>query len=200
MDEELIENTTDTPEVDNENKEASTEKVEVEKASAVDGLTSEVDILRSELEKAQESLANVTADLEDYKKKHLRALAEAQTARRRVEQEIALAKEQGASSIILAVLPVYDDLRRALEAASEDSSKIIPGVEQVRETLKRNLENLGIKEVGLVGETFDPNYHEALTTMPTDDAEKKGTIAQIFESGFTKDDRVVRVARVLVFE
>ncbi len=198
MDEELIENNNDTLEINDEDTNASPEKREI--ASSEDTLTSEADILRNELEKAQASLAKAKADLDDYKKKHLRALADAQTARRRAEQEITRAKEQGANSIILAVLPVYDDLRRALEAAGEDPSKIIPGVEQVRETLKRDLENLGIKETGLAGETFDPNYHEALTTMPTDDEEKKGTIAQVFESGFTKDDRVVRVARVIVFE
>ncbi len=182
-----------------EDREAPSKEKEGEEALE-DVVTSEANILRSDLEKAQETLANVKAELEDYKKKHLRALAEAQTARRRADQEIARAKDQGADSIILAVLPVYDDLRRALEVASEDPSKIIPGVEQVRETLKRNLENLGIKEAGLVGEMFDPNYHEALTTMPTDDDEKRGTIAQIFESGFVKDGRVVRVARVVVFE
>lgn len=160
----------------------------------------EVLILRAELEKTQVALANTQSEAEEYKQKHLRALAEVQTVRRRLEQEITLAKEQGASSIILAALPVYDDLRRALEVANEDPSKIIPGVEQVRETLKRNFENLGIKEVGLVGEAFDPNYHEALNALPAENEKQKGTIAQIFESGFVKDDKVVRFARVIVFK
>ena len=187
-------NNTDNPETIDENN------IKVEEAEAEKPLTNEVDILRGELESSQAALAAVKAELDESKSKYLRSLADAQTIRRRSEQEVTRAKEQGADSVTLVFLPVYDDLRRALEAASEDPSKIIPGVEQVRETLRRHLESLGIKEVGAIGETFDPNYHEALTTMPTDEKEKKGTIAQIFESGFIKDDRVVRVARVIVFE
>jgi molecular chaperone GrpE len=162
--------------------------------------SAEVEILRAELATLQEELARLKQEAEDYKAKHLRALAEMQTVRRRVEQDVRIAREQGADSVILSVLPVYDDLRRALDAARDDPAKIIPGIEQVRETLRRNLGNVGIIEVGKVGDDFNPEFHEALTAMPTDDESLKGKIAQVFESGFVKDDRVVRVARVVVYQ
>ncbi|MCA9838836.1 MAG: nucleotide exchange factor GrpE [Trueperaceae bacterium] len=159
----------------------------------------EIKIFRSELAKTQEALEAAQAEAEDFKNKHLRALAEMQTIRRRTASDVERAKNQGADSVVLSVIPVYDDLRRALEVAGDDPAKIVPGIEQVRETLKRNLENLGIQEMGKVGDDFNPEFHEALTTMPTEDDELKGKIAQVFESGFVKDDRVIRVARVVVY-
>ena len=159
----------------------------------------EINIFRSELSKTKEALEKAQAEAEDFKGKHMRALAEMQTIRRRVSGDVERARNQGADSVILSVIPVYDDLRRALEAAGDDPATIIPGIEQVRESLKRNLENVGIKEVGKVGEDFNPEFHEALTAMPTEDPELKGKIAQVFESGFMKDERVIRVARVVVY-
>ena len=159
----------------------------------------EINIFRSELSKTQEALEKAQAEAEDFKAKHMRALAEMQTIRRRTSGDVERARNQGADSVILSVIPVYDDLRRALEAAGEDPSSIIPGIEQVRESLKRNLENVGITEMGAAGEDFNPEFHEALTAMPTEDPELKGKIAQVFESGFMKDERVIRVARVVVY-
>lgn len=159
----------------------------------------EISIFRSELAKTREALEKAQAEADDFKNKHLRALAEMQTIRRRTASDIERAKHQGADGVILSVIPVYDDLRRALEAASDDPAKIIPGIEQVRETLKRNLENLGIVELGKVGDDFNPEFHEALTAMPTEDESLKGKIAQVFESGFKKDERIIRVARVVVY-
>lgn len=159
----------------------------------------EINIFRSELSKTQEALEKAQAEAEDFKGKHMRALAEMQTIRRRVSADVERARNQGADSVILSVIPVYDDLRRALEVAGEDPSSIIPGIEQVRESLKRNLESVGIKEMGAAGDDFNPELHEALTAMPTEDESLKGKIAQVFESGFMKDDRVIRVARVVVY-
>ena len=166
-------------------------------ANVTEGVTgeaelSEADILRGELEALRKDLADADA-------KYMRAMAEVQTVRRRSQQEVNLARAKGMDSVILSVLPVYDDLRRALESAGEDPSSIIPGIERVRDTLKRNLENVGIVEIGKVGEDFNPEFHEALTAMPANSEDEKGKIAQVFESGFMKDDRVIRVARVVVY-
>ena len=153
---------------------------------------SEADILRGELDALRKDLAEADA-------KYMRAMAEVQTVRRRMQQDVERAKNKGMDSVVLSVLPVYDDLRRALDSAGEDPAKIIPGIEQVRETLKRNLESIGITEIGKVGEDFNPEFHEALTAMPANSEDEKGKIAQVFESGFMKDDRVIRVARVVVY-
>jgi len=174
--------------------EASTEGVE----EVLDN--SEVGILRQELAAATTALAAAKEEAAEAVSAKMRALAEVQTVKRRTAQENVLARQKGADGVILAVLPGYDDLGRAISAAGEDATTILPGIEKVRESMKRNLENIGITEMGLVGDTFDPEFHEALTTMPTEDPELKGTIAQVFESGFMKDDRVVRIARVVVYQ
>lgn len=161
---------------------------------------SEVGILRQELAAATAALAAAQGLAKEAEAAKMRALAEVQTVKRRTAQENVMARQKGADGVILAVLPGYDDLGRAIAAAGEDATTILPGIEKVRESMKRNLENIGITEMGLVGETFDPEFHEALTSMPTEDPELKGTIAQVFESGFMKDERVVRIARVVVYQ
>jgi len=191
---------------ENETKEDLLEGIEAETQTLEENLEDansseddEINIFRSELSKTQEALEKAQAEAEDFKGKHMRALAEMQTIRRRVSAYVERALNQCADSVILSVIPVYDDLRRALEAAGEDPSSIIPGIEQVRVSLKRNLESVGIKEMGAAGDDFNPELHEALTAMPTEDENLKGKIAQVFESGFMKDERVIRVARVVVY-
>ncbi|MEZ4607716.1 MAG: nucleotide exchange factor GrpE [Deinococcales bacterium] len=176
-------------------QESNPEKAHIQQVSF-----EELELLRSEMAKLQDALEVAKLEAEDLKSAAMRAKAEVQTIRRRAAQDELRAREQGSDSMILTVLPVYDDLKRALDAAKDDPSQIIPGVERVRDTLKRNLEMMGIHETGMVGEVFDPHYHEALTSMPTDNPELKGKIAQIFEAGFVKDERVVRVARVVVYQ
>lgn len=160
----------------------------------------EVDILRAELMTLQAQLEAAKKESADYKDKFLRARADLENYRRRAAQDVDRAREAGVDSAVLAVLPAYDDLGRALLAAETDPAKIVPGVEAVREGLKRNLEALGIKEVGKQGDTFDPDFHEALTSVPTDDKAMAGKVAEVFQVGFTKGERLVRPARVVVYQ
>ena len=161
----------------------------------------EVEILRGELTKAQAELTNLQQQNEEHKNKYLRARADLENYRRRAAQDVERAREAGVDSALLSVMNVYDDLNRALKVADEnDPSKIIPGVASVRDSLVRNLDTMGIKPVGAVGDTFDPDVHEALTSMPTEDEEKSGTIADVFQVGFIKGERLIRPARVVVYQ
>ncbi|MEM7734500.1 MAG: nucleotide exchange factor GrpE [Deinococcota bacterium] len=170
----------------------------------------EIDILRAELDRAHAELATLKANPEGLetlqaenktlKDKFLRARADLENYRRRASQDVERARNSGADGIVLAVLPVYDDLGRALEAATADPSTLIPGIEAVREGLKRNLAAQGIQATGNIGERFDPTYHEALTSMPAPEDELKGTIAQVFQAGFMKDERLIRPAQVVVYQ
>ncbi|MEM6430042.1 MAG: nucleotide exchange factor GrpE [Deinococcota bacterium] len=170
----------------------------------------EIDILRAELDRAHAELATLKANPEGLetlqaenktlKDKFLRARADLENYRRRAAQDVERARNSGADGIVLAVLPVYDDLGRALEAAAADPSTLIPGIEAVRDGLKRNLEAQGIQSTGSIGERFDPTYHEALTSMPAPEDELKGTIAQVFQAGFVKDERLIRPAQVVVYQ
>jgi len=160
----------------------------------------EADILRSELKNARQEAEALRAELADAKDRMLRARAELETFRRRMQGELELARASGLDSAVLPVLSVYDDLNRALEAAEigSDPAAILPGVRAVLEGLERNLDQIGIRRVGNVGETFDPAMHEALAVVPATGDTAPGTISQVFEIGFVRGDRLVRPARVVV--
>ena len=160
----------------------------------------EADILRAELAKLQGELKAAQQQADEMRDRYLRARADLENYRRRSAQELERAREAGLDSALLPVLTVYDDLGRALEVSTEDPSTLIPGIESIRNGLKRNLESLGIKEVGARGESFDPDLHEALTTVPTEDKGLAGTIAEVYQTGFMKEERLVRPARVVVYQ
>lgn len=172
-----------------------------EQQAPADADTGELEILRSELATLQVALEAAGDELVDLKDRYLRARADLENYRRRALQDVERAREAGLDSAILPVLTVFDDLSRALAVADEeDPGKILPGVQSVLTALERNLDTLGIQRLGEVGDRFDPDLHEALTAVPTDDEERKGTIAEVFQAGFKRGDRLVRPARVLVFQ
>jgi molecular chaperone GrpE len=161
----------------------------------------EAEILRTELMRLQEELVESRARFEEMRDRFMRARADLENYRKRAVADVERAREAGLDSAVLPVLSVFDDLRRALDAADvADPAGIVPGVQAVMSSLERNLEALGIKPVGNIGEAFDPDIHEALTSVPTDEAERSETIAEVFQLGFRKGDRLIRPARVVVFQ
>jgi len=173
-----------------------------EPATAATAADQEVDILRSELTRTQEQLGEAQREAAEYRDRFLRSRAELETFRRRVAGDVERAREAGLDSAVLAVLTVFDDLGRALQAAetTDDPATIVPGVRAVKESLERNLENLDIRPIGAPGEPFDPNQHEALTAVPLTQGAEPGTIADVFQAGFKRGDRLVRPARVVVYK
>jgi len=162
----------------------------------------EAEILRGELTRVQAELAAVRKELEDAKQRHLRARADLENYRRRVTGDLELAREAGLDAAVLPVLTVFDDLGRALQAAqsSEDPAAIVPGVRSVLESLERGLETLDIRAIGAPGEVFDPDVHEALSAIPATELGQGGTIADVFQAGFKRGGRLVRPARVVVYQ
>ena len=166
----------------------------------VQATDSEVEILRSELEGATQRLTVLEAEAADAKDRYVRSRAEFDTFRRRMAEELNMAREAGLDSVVLPVLGVYDDLERAVGAGTNvaDPSTILPGVIAVRDGLIRSLEALGIRRVGLVGERFDPELHEALAVVPPSAGFEENVITQVYETGFVKGERLIRPARVVV--
>jgi molecular chaperone GrpE len=161
----------------------------------------ELEILRGELAALQERLETAEQRLEEEQARALRARAELDTVRRRATGDQDRAREAGLDTAVLPVMGVYDDLRRALQAAEAgDPASIVPGVRAVMESLERNLERLDIERVGDPGQPFDPDLHEALTSTPVAEGAEPGTIAEVFEAGFKRGDRLVRPARVVVYQ
>ena len=154
---------------------------------------SEVEVLQSELERAHTETA-------DFRDRFLRARADLENYRRRAAGDVLRARDAGLESAVLPLLAVYDDLSRALSVGADDPAQLIPGIQAVRDGLQRNLGTLGLTEIGVRGEPFNPDLHEALTAIPAQGSEVPDTIAQVVQTGFVKDDRLVRPARVIVFQ
>ena len=164
------------------------------------GLT-EADVLREELEKAQEGLEKARVEASEFRDRYIRARADLENFRKRAAQENERAREEGADRALAPVFEAFDDLSRALSMAQDaDPAQIVPGVQAVLEKLERNLDSMGIERIGDEGDQFDHDFYEALSTVPTEEPEKAQTVAQVFQHGFRKGDRLIRPARVIVYQ
>ncbi|MEP6389186.1 MAG: nucleotide exchange factor GrpE [Halioglobus sp.] len=130
----------------------------------------------------------------------LRAQADAQNVKRRAEQDVEKARKFALESFSKELLPVVDNLERALESASGDEEVVKPIAEGVELTLKSFLDALtkfNVAVVDPVGEPFDPNLHQAMSMVENPDAEPN-TVLTVLQKGYTLNGRLVRPAMVMV--
>jgi molecular chaperone GrpE len=171
--------------------ENSNESLEQEDEAAAADLAAEVDSLRLELEEARSKAAE---NLDGWQ----RALAEFQNYRKRIERDRLSDHASMKGDLIKRVLPVLDDLERALQNRPADDAWS-GGIELIQRKLQAILEAEGVKRIEAEGALFDPNLHEALAQEPVDGAET-GRIIQVTQQGYTLGDRVIRPAQVRVAE
>ena len=126
----------------------------------------------------------------------LRVRADFENFRKRIERERAEFRHYATAALVERLLPVLDNLERALAAASEhDEASLEDGVRLVHRALRDVLGREGLVEIDTDG-AFDPHVHEALLTQPSDEPE--GTVLEVIEKGYRVGDRVLRPARVVV--
>jgi len=145
-------------------------------------------------EKSELDLANERA--EDFENKYLRAHAEMQNIQRRANEERQSLQRYRSQDLAKKILPSLDNLERALqvEGLTEDVKK---GIEMVRDSLIQALKEEGVEEVAV--ESFDPNLHMAVQTVPADDENPADTIAQVLQKGYKLHERLLRPAMVVVY-
>ena len=164
-----------------------TDQTEVVEEDGGQEVESDLDALLSDAQKERDEyleLARRTkADFENFRK---RAAADVQAAQAR--GKVAVARE---------VIDAVDNLERALEDADGAGEDLRSGVEMVLSGLRETLSRNGIEVVDPKGERFDPNQHEALSTMPVEGAES-GTVVEVMQKGYALGDQLVRPARVVV--
>ncbi len=130
---------------------------------------------------------------------YLRLAADFDNYRKRVAREHAELTTRANERLVNELLPVLDDLERALEAAgAHEEAKLEEGVQLVHRSLAALLERHGLKEIETEG-AFDPHVHEALLAQPGEGAEE-GSVLQVLQKGYRLGDRVLRPARVIVAE
>ena len=130
---------------------------------------------------------------------YLRLAADFDNYRKRVAREHSELTARANERLVNELLPVLDDLERALEAAAEhEEAKLEEGVQLVHRSLAALLERHGLKEIETEG-AFDPHVHEALLAQPAEGAEE-GAVLQVLQKGYRLGDKVLRPARVIVAE
>lgn len=151
---------------------------------------------RFKADKKQEALKEKIDELEDRVK---RQMAEFENFRRRSEREKAAMFETGAKSVIEKILPVVDNFERGLAAIPEEEkgSAFTEGMEMIYKQLITELEKMEVKPIPAVGEEFNPDFHNAVMQVESDEYES-GVIAQELQKGYTYRDSVVRHSMVAV--
>lgn len=172
-----------------EENEAEAVATSENSSSDVEQLSAEVDVLRKKLEEA-------AAKTSDYKDSWLRAQAEFQNYRRRVERDSELTYISLKGDIVKKILPVLDDLERALQNRSAEDAWA-NGIELVARKFQNILESEGVKRIDAVGAEFDPNFHEAISHEPADGVQS-GHVIDVVQNGYMIGERVVRPALVRV--
>jgi len=149
-----------------------------------------------DMEALEQALAEEKEKAEDYLANWQRAQADFINYKRRSEQERADFNRFANSTLILNLLPVLDDLERALSSVPPKLAKHdwVEGVRLVERNFRASLEAQGLKSLQALGEPFDPNFHEALRQ----DKGKEGIVLEEFQKGYMLGDRVLRPARVVI--
>ncbi|MCA9264065.1 MAG: nucleotide exchange factor GrpE [Planctomycetales bacterium] len=141
--------------------------------------------LQQQLDEANQRALRVQADLENYRKR----------ARREIEDE----RKYATMPLLRELLPVIDNLGRAIETTQSDDQAegVLQGVKMVAEQLKQVLANHRCCEIPARGEPFDPMWHEAIAEMPSED-HPPGTVTEVAQTGYRLHDRVIRPSQVIV--
>lgn len=158
------------------------------------------DIDLNDLSDGNDEIETLRAERDDMRDRFMRALADAENARKRGERDRREAEQYGGSKLSRDVLPVYDNLKRALEVVTEEQKAVAgPLIEGVELTLRELLNVFSKHDISLivpeVGEKFDPQLHQAMFEAPLPNT-KAGDIIQVMTEGFLLHDRLLRPAQV----
>ena len=153
----------------------------------------EVSIVEDPLEIAQ-------AEIELLKDKYLRSVAEFDNYRKRTLKEKAELILNGSEKTVSAILPVIDDMERAIENGqkTEDPTVLREGMELIYQKFMKALESLGVKKIEADGTDFDTDLHEAVAMVPGIGDDKKGKVIDCLQTGYQLNDKVIRHAKVAV--
>ncbi len=151
-------------------------------------------------ETEQSELNKVHHELDEMTDRYIRLQAELANIQKRNQRERQDLLRYSAQSLAKELLPVLDNLERALtiEADTDAGRNLKKGIEMVFNSFTQALEKEGIEIIDPLGEPFDPNYHEAYTQVPANEGQGSNEVAQVFEKGYKLHDRVLRAAKVSV--
>lgn len=183
-----------------EEKKQETEFSEEDVAGQTSNQTAEEPSAAEEVPEAEAGLAKMQEELDSARDQALRTQAEMQNLRKRVERDVENAHKYGVEKLVGELLPVVDNLERAIAAIDSDAGDHSAITEGVQLTLKSFLDVLSrfkLEAIDPHGEPFNPELHQAMSMVPNPDVEPN-TVIEVFQKGYTLHGRLVRPAMVVV--
>ncbi|WP_223787886.1 nucleotide exchange factor GrpE [Marinicella meishanensis] len=184
----------------NQDEASDTEEVVIaelddEELSALEQMQAKIEALQAELDETKAKLAEKDEEV-------LRVVAEGMNLQKRLQRDLDNTRKFANDKIIKAMIPVMDSFDKALEVIDDEACEVtteamIEGTQNTHKIFAKVLQDHGIEIVNPVGEKFDPEVHEAMSMVPSEEHEKN-TIVNVFQKGYLLHGRVVRAAMVVV--
>ena len=154
----------------------------------------------TEVEQLKLQLAETEAKIAELQDRYLRQAAEFDNYRKRTMKEKADLIKSAAEKVIVAELPIVDDMDRALENMEKgmDADACIEGFKLIAQKFKNTLTQQGLEKIDTDGQDFDTDYHEAIALIPAPSEDLKGKILDCVQAGYKLGDKVIRHAKVAV--
>lgn len=145
--------------------------------------------------------ANQTQEKDEYKDKYFYLAAEMQNMQKRFDREKSQLIKYGNENILKDLLEVVDNFERTIDALKNDNDEkmknVVVGIEMISKQFLETLKKFGLEKINALGETFDPNFHEALAQMKVE-GKKEMEIFQVHQNGYILNDRLLRPSKVVV--
>lgn len=185
-------------------QENGAEETQQEQATATEDTAKHEDKhdKKSKKDKAHEQIEKLENDLADLKDRHVRLQAEFDNFRKRTLKEKTELIKSGGESVLMNIIPVVDDLDRALASFAdvEEENPFKQGVTLIYNKFQEFLKQNGVKEIEAKEKDFDTDLHEAIVKIPAPTEEMKGKVVDVVQKGYQLHDKVIRFAKVVVGE
>jgi len=156
----------------------------------------EAEVVQEEQDKEADPLEAAPQEVEDLTDKLLRQHVDMENLRKRTQRDVADARKFAVEKFAVALLDVVDNLERAVETEEGNEKAVREGVSLTLDSWHKVASKFELERIDAVGQTFDPHFHEALSKMPSDEAED--TVIAQHVAGYTLNGRLIRPAKVLV--
>lgn len=182
---------------DEKNTQENEELEVAEQETIINAESAESEV--TETASVEEQLEHALADVAQMKDQMIREQAETQNIRKRLQGDVEKARKFALERFINELLPVADNLDRAIDAVGDDEATkpFLEGVELTRKNFLDILQKFNVEQVNPVGEPFDPQFHEAVTMVPNPNMEPN-SVMDVMQKGYTLNGRLLRAAMVVV--
>lgn len=186
-----------TPDTETEADNGQQEDVELDLQPVPEDSAVEDQVDEPSIETLKQALDEATTKAEANWDAHMRSLAELENVKRRAQKDIENAHKFALEKFSSDLLGVKDSLELGLNSEDADSAKIREGTELTLKLLTQVLDKFGIVEINPLGETFDPNHHQAMTMQPSSE-HAPNTVISVMQKGYLLNERLLRPAMVIV--